>query len=65
MWPADRWISLINASATINAAYEKSTVLITIAGKMPADANIRTAYMATAKTIGSNYEYEQAVNAAK
>lgn len=65
VWSTDEWISLINAAASVNAAYEKSTVLITVAGKMPADAKVREAYMETAKTIGSNYEYEQAVNAAR
>ncbi|HWB28235.1 MAG TPA: hypothetical protein VG738_22335 [Chitinophagaceae bacterium] len=64
-WSTGEWIKLINATASVNAAYEKSTALVTIAGKMPADTKVREAYMETAKTIGSNYEYEQAVNAAK
>jgi len=64
-WSTDEWVGLINATASVNAAYEKSNTLVTIAGKIPADAKIREAYMTTAKTIGSTYDYDQAVNAAK
>ena len=61
----EEWINLIKATAGVDAGYEKSTVLVTIASKMPADTYVREAYMTTAKTIGSNYDYEQAVKAVK
>jgi hypothetical protein len=58
---ADTYVALLNDSEKIGSDYEKSKLLQQIAKQMPKeDKKVREAYLKTAKTIGSSYEYERA-----
>jgi hypothetical protein len=59
----DQWVSLIKETEKINGDYERSDAMIEIAKWMPKSEKVKSAYMLTAKTITSEYDYGQAVKA--
>ncbi len=61
----DQWISLIIETEKVSSENERSGALVEIAKKMPVNDRVKTAYLASAKTITSDYEYGQAVKAVR
>jgi len=61
----DNWLSLIKITEKINSDNEKSGVMVEIAQRMPKSEKVKDAYMLTAKTISSDFDYGNAVKAVK
>jgi len=59
----NHWIDLIKETEKLGSDNEKSGAMIEIAKKMPKSENVRSAYMLSAKSITTDYEYGQAIKA--
>jgi hypothetical protein len=57
------YLCVLNAAAGIGSGYDRATVLMQAARQMPRDPKLTNRYRAIAKTIGDNYERDQAESA--
>lgn len=61
----DNWLSFIKITEKINSDNDKSNVMVEIAKRMPKSEKVKDAYMLSAKTISSDFDYGNAVKAVK
>lgn len=59
----DQWIAIINEATRFGSDNEKANLFVEIGKKMPANQNIKSAYMSAAKSIGSDADYGRVMKA--